>query len=105
MENFNCKNITIFFIDEGKAIFHHRFSILEEVDYKIISISYYEFFEQADFIKNIFLKNKIELRKCIFIFKNRALVEITTKFKTFNIIISGGSNTKRHMLSPNQFGG
>lgn len=101
LEYFACKSITIFYINEENTFFQERFHTQEGLDYKIISLPYDDFFEQPDFIKNIFLK-RINLRKSIFIFKSKSWIEVTTNFKKNNIIISGGTNTKRHILSPNQ---
>jgi hypothetical protein len=58
-------------------------------------------FYTKDGIQNILIKNK-NIHQCIFIFKDRDYGDIAANLSLFNIIVSGGSNTKKHILSPIQ---
>jgi hypothetical protein len=44
-----------------------------------------------------------ETRDFIFRFEGHTWTDIVARFRLNNIIISGGSNTKKHILSPVQF--
>jgi hypothetical protein len=52
-------------------------------------------------IENALIKNK-NIHQFIFIFKNKDYGDIVAHLAIFNIILSGGSNTKKHILSPIQ---
>jgi hypothetical protein len=52
-------------------------------------------------IKEIIFDNK-NIHQCIFIFKDKDYGNIVADFNLYDIIISGGSNTKKHILSPIQ---
>jgi hypothetical protein len=67
-----------------------------------IAISYPEkFFFTEKNIREVYIKNK-NIHQFIFLFKNRDYFGIVANLALFNIIISGGSNTKKHILSPIQ---
>jgi len=69
-------------------------------DFIIIDIPSESFFS-ADIIEEILIKNK-KIHQFIFIFKDRDYRDIVSNLALFNIIVSGGSNTKKHILSPIQ---
>ena len=69
-------------------------------DFIIIDIPSESFFS-TDIIEKILIKNK-KIHQFIFIFKDRDYRDIVSNLALFNIIISGGSNTKKHILSPIQ---
>lgn len=60
-----------------------------------------DLFFSTDNIEKVLIKNK-NINQCIFIFKDRDYGQIVSNLALFNIIISGGSNTKKHILSPIQ---
>jgi len=60
-----------------------------------------ELFFSTISIEEILIKNK-SIHQCIFIFKDRDYRDIVSNLALFNIIVSGGSNTKKHILSPIQ---
>lgn len=60
-----------------------------------------ELFFKKDVIEKILIQNK-KIHHFIFVFKNLDYREIVFKLAHFNIIISGGSNNKKHILSPIQ---
>lgn len=60
-----------------------------------------ELFFSTGNIEKVIIKNK-NINQFIFIFKNRDYGDIVSNLALFNIIISGGSNTKKHILSPIQ---
>ena len=67
-----------------------------------IAYSYPEkLFFNENTIREVFFKNK-NVHQFIFIFKNKDYHRIVTNFAFLHIICSGGSNTKKHMLSPIQ---
>lgn len=85
--------------------------IYENKHYEYRNINIHEF-ALSDFIEHMddkmaIGKNKIEQyeywNKSIFIFEDITYREIQTKFLSNKVIISGGSRTKRHLLSPAQF--
>jgi hypothetical protein len=66
-----------------------------------IFIVFEDFFNEEVFrSRDVVFKN---LYKTIFIFDNIQWSEVCLHFKTKNIIISGGSNTKKHILNPIEF--
>ena len=69
-------------------------------EFRIINIPYDLFFS-TNIIEEILIKNK-NIHQFIFIFKDRDYRGIVANLALFNIIISGGSNTKKHILSPIQ---
>jgi hypothetical protein len=60
-----------------------------------------ELFFSTGNIEKVLIKNK-NINQFIFLFKNRDYGDIVANLALFNIIISGGSNTKNHILSPIQ---
>jgi hypothetical protein len=61
-------------------------------------ISANNFFKE-EIINSYLINNKEVSKYYIFIFNNISYREVVYKLRTFNIIISGGSVTKRHILS------
>jgi len=70
-------------------------------DFIVYNISYKNFFkkETLDFL---LLKNHNNSRFMIFHFETQTWSNLLLNFRRFDIIVSGGSNTKRHILSPIQ---
>jgi len=64
----------------------------------LVDVSLDQFFTKG-FIKDIILKNDEIRNNAIIHFENLEWKEILLNFRRFNIVISGGSNTKRHILS------
>jgi hypothetical protein len=60
-----------------------------------------ELFFTKDKMEELLIKNK-NINQFIFMFHNRDYGDIVKNFAFFNIIVSGGSNTKKHILSPIQ---
>jgi hypothetical protein len=60
-----------------------------------------DLFFSKEIIKEIIFENK-NIHQFIFIFKDKDYGNLVADFNLFNIIISGGSNTKKHILSPIQ---
>jgi hypothetical protein len=58
-----------------------------------------ELFFSLEGIKSILIKN---INQYIFIFKDVDYGTIVTRLALYNVILSGGSNTKKHILSPIQ---
>jgi hypothetical protein len=58
-------------------------------------------FFNIEYIKITLIENK-NIQQCIFIFEGLDYGEIVHNLGLFNILISGGSNTKKHILSPIQ---
>jgi hypothetical protein len=58
-------------------------------------------FFSSDIIEHILINNK-KIHQFIFMFKDRDYGDIVANLALFNIIVSGGSNTKKHILSPIQ---
>lgn len=69
-------------------------------DYIIFSIVSSEFFSKEGI--DTYLINNKNINHSIFMFRNLDYREIVTNLALFNIIISGGSNSKKHILSPIQ---
>jgi len=69
-------------------------------DFTILNFSN-ELFFNTDNLAHILIKNK-NINQFIFMFKDREYGDIVANLALFNIIISGGSNTKKHILSPIQ---
>jgi hypothetical protein len=69
-------------------------------DFMFFKITSESFFTTNN-IQNILIENK-NIHQCIFIFKDRDYGDIARNLSLFNIIVSGGSNTKKHILSPIQ---
>lgn len=69
-------------------------------DITIFKIPEYLFFDKKG-IEEVLIKNK-KISKFIFIFKNKDYRDIVYHLALYNIIVSGGSNTKKHILSPVQ---
>lgn len=68
-------------------------------NYTIYKIPPREFYVQS-FINKTLLNNKIN--QTILMFENKDYRTVVDNLALFNIIISGGSNTKKHLLSPVQ---
>jgi hypothetical protein len=60
-----------------------------------------DFFFSKDSIEKVLIKNK-KIHQFIFAFKDIEYADIVANLALHNIIISGGSNTKKHILSPIQ---
>jgi len=60
-----------------------------------------ELFFSKEGIENILIKNK-NINQYIFILKDVDYGTIVTRLALYNVILSGGSNTKKHILSPIQ---
>jgi hypothetical protein len=69
-------------------------------DYIVFTFPTKVFFDEEN-IDKILIKNKF-IHQFIFIFKDRDYANIVCNLSLFNIIVSGGSNTKNHFLSPIQ---
>ena len=57
-------------------------------------------FYTVETLRDLLLNESIN--KTIFIFNNLDYCDIVANFATFKLIISGGSNTKKHIISPIQ---
>jgi hypothetical protein len=69
-------------------------------DFTILNFSN-ELFFTTDNLAHILIKNK-NINQFIFMFKDRDYGELVANLALFNIIVSVGSNTKKHILSPIQ---
>lgn len=59
-------------------------------------------FFQKEILDRLVLENIENSKYMIYIFSNSTYLQIANAFRHYDIIISGGSVTKRHMLSPLQ---
>jgi hypothetical protein len=69
-------------------------------DFRIVYIPT-DLFLNNNAIEKLLIKNK-KINQYIFIFEGLQYAEIVYKLAFYNIIVSGGSNTKKHILSPIQ---
>jgi hypothetical protein len=69
--------------------------------FAVYNISHKEFFTK-EALNLLLLKNHNNSRFMIFHFENQTWANLLLNFRRFDIIVSGGSNTKRHILSPIQ---
>lgn len=72
------------------------------ITFDVQNINYKDFFTKENLNSLILPKNdtKYDYKICLFFATNWSY--LLSDFRLFNIVISGGSNTKRHMLSPLQ---
>ena len=87
--------------DEAIEIKNVKLSSSILVDINIISIPTKEFFTEK-WMNYFILNNQMQSHNIIYNFCGIKWQEVLTWFKWNNIIISGGSTTKRHILSPVQ---
>lgn len=115
IESFNIKNdllsekLDIIYKDKLKLIIIDKgFKQIEESklgnsiknDFTEFDIPFEEFFSDEG-IKNLLINNK-NINNSIFLFRGLDYHDITTNLAIFKINVSGGSNTKKHLLSPVQ---
>jgi hypothetical protein len=94
----NFNKIIIFIIDNENV--EPKLKKIND-DYYICIISFDEFFKKKEIYDFLTVSDNIH-KNTIFIFKNINWINIVAKFRSLNIIVSGGSNTKKHILSPVQ---
>lgn len=92
-------NISIFLISKN----YIELRVVKWGDSKDFRLYYVpmDLFFSKESIKEIIFENK-NIHQCIFIFKDKDYGNIVADFNLYDIIISGGSNTKKHILSPIQ---
>lgn len=71
------------------------------IDYHVYEIPYTIFFTE-EIIQKIINDNN-NMNNIVFVFVNIDYFEIKSNFALFKLIISGGSNNKKHILSPIQY--
>lgn len=96
MKLYNIPNLWIIIITDRKIDGLEKNSLIENIGYNLIY--YYINFDL--FFKTFNDLNKKESFKPIYVFENYLWEEIVTRFKKIDIIISGGSTNKKHLLSP-----
>jgi hypothetical protein len=69
-------------------------------DYSLLLVPEKEFYSES-FIKDAFIHNK-DMNQTIFVFENLFYGQIVCNLALFKITTSGGSNSKKHILSPIQ---
>lgn len=77
--------------------YNHSFN----TQFAVFNISHKDFFTKES-LNILLLKNHNNSRFMIFHFENQTWANLLLNFRRFDIIVSGGSNTKRHILSPIQ---
>ena len=96
LSQINIKNLLIFFIEEdGESDIKNLPN-----NNSLVFLTKEDFFNLKTF--NLILKNNSKYQN-IFVFKNIDWNEITFFFKELNLDLSGGSNNKKHLLSPIQY--
>jgi len=68
-------------------------------DIEIYTVSYSKLFTNLLFRDHV-LKNTQLSNKIVFLFDESTLNEVVSMFRLYNILITGGSSSKRHLLSP-----
>ena len=95
--------LIIYIIDnycEGEEIKEYKINYSSTNDYNLIIIPTKNFYTKK-IITDLLINNK-NINHSIFLFKNIGYKEIVVNLTLFDIIISGGSNSKKHMISPIQ---
>lgn len=109
MEILGVKRIIIIFITpnsdaennkiDNRSIYNNK---QETAEIKVIYILE-EYFFSFDYLNELFkLYNEEPNHNILFCFSDLKWMRIAAKFMTVNIEVSGGSNSKKHMISPNQ---
>jgi len=78
-----------------------KFSHSFNTEFAIYNISRKDFFTKK-ILNLLLLKNHDNSRFMIFHFENQTWANLLLNFRRLDIIVSGGSNTKRHIISPVQ---
>jgi hypothetical protein len=96
-------NLKIIVIKDNLSVSEMKtFKLNESLDNEITVISLpFTLFFTTYFIKKVLIENK-NIHQCIFLFQDMDYLNITIYLGLFKIIVSGGSNTKKHILSPVQ---
>jgi len=107
MLNLNLRKMVLVWISENFD-YSDEFSI-EEIKYgagitsiKIVKINTHKFFSY-DGLEYFFSDNRSDNFEVVYVFHNINWKDICVLFATSGIDISGGSNSKKHLLSPHQY--
>jgi hypothetical protein len=101
LENVYDNSLKLIIVDkEIKINTEYKIGQLFRNNFYRYNLSYSFFFKEGG-IENFFLQNP-SINQCIYMFKDIEYADIIGNFAVNKIIISGGSNTKKHMLSPIQ---
>lgn len=103
LELLHAKKLTIIQISDNEIpiLEPRKISNSLETDLIIHHISARNFF-QKEILEKLLVYNKENSKYFIYIFHNISYREIVDILRSFNIIVSGGSVTKRHIFSPLQ---
>jgi hypothetical protein len=99
----DCKKLVLVYVTEADSVTKTiRYGKSINTDFIYHSISFANFFTNSFLSEYFYSKKDMTAKNMIFIFENRRWNELLVQFRRFNILISGGSSGKRHILSPVQ---